>query len=225
MKTTTLACRAGQALFWWAVVGGPILVWWPGAWRLPALWAVVALGVLANVLQPSYRLRASARAPEDGGTFLPIMLIVYAIHAGALVELALRRPAALPLDAVGTIALAAMVAGLALRTWAIATLGRWFTLVVEVAAAQPVVQTGPYRVIRHPSYAGALLAFAGSAVLLRAWVAAVLGTLALAVAFRRRIDREERLLIARLPGYGDYVRRTGALLPRLGGARLETGRG
>ena len=120
------------------------------------------------------------------------MLTVYGTQAAALVELVLRRPTALPIDAIGGVALVAMVAGLALRTWAIATLGRWFTLEVGVEPAQRLVQAGPYRLVRHPSYAGALLAFAASAVLLHAWVTAAIGTLALYRAFRRRIDCEER---------------------------------
>jgi protein-S-isoprenylcysteine O-methyltransferase len=216
--TRETARRAGQALLWWGVVGGPILAWWPGALRLPALWAVVVLGVLANALQPSYRLR-DVLVPGDGGTFRQIMLTVYASHAAMLAELVVRRPAELPFDALGWTALAAMGAGLTLRTWAIATLGGWFTLRVGVAPAQRVVQTGPYRWIRHPSYAGALVAFAASAVLLRAWMAAALGTLALYAAYRRRIRHEERLLTAQLPGYRAYLTQTGALVPRAGGIR------
>ena len=208
--------RAGQALLWWAVVGGPILAWWPGALGLPALWAVVGLGVLANALQPTYRFRDPARSPEDRGTFSQIMLTVYGSQAAALVELVLRRPPGLPFDTLGTAALLAMGAGLALRTWAIVTLGGWFTLRVGVTPAQRLVRSGPYRLIRHPSYTGAFLAFVASAILLRAWVAAALGALALWAAFRRRIHHEERLLAASLPGYRAYMARTGALLPRLG---------
>lgn len=213
------ARRVGQALLLWGVVGGPILLWWPAALRLPAFWAVVALGVLANALQPSYRLRDATRLREDRDIFHHIMLTVYGSQAAALVELVLRRPAGLPLDALGWSALLAMSGGLALRTWAIATLGGWFTLQVGVKPAQRLVQEGPYRVTRHPSYAGALLAFVGSALLLRAWVAAGLGAVALYVAFRRRIHHEERVLAAGLPHYRAYMGRTGALLPRLRRAR------
>ena len=109
--TRETARRAGQALLWWGVVGGPILAWWPGALRLPALWAVVVLGVLANALQPSYRFRDTARSPEDRGTFRQIMLTVYGSQAAALVELVLRRPPGLPFDALGVGALLAMGAG------------------------------------------------------------------------------------------------------------------
>ena len=143
------------------------------------------------------------------------MMTVYGGQAAALVELVLRRPGELPFDAVGAVALLAMGAGLGLRTWAIATLGGWFVLRVGVKPAQRLVQEGPYRLIRHPSYTGAFLAFVASAILLRAWVAAALGAVALHAAFRRRIHHEERVLAASLPGYRAYMARTGALLPRL----------
>ena len=51
--------------------------------------------------------------------------------------------------------------GLALRIWAIAALGGAFRTTVEVEPGQTVVSTGPYRWIRHPSYAGLLLIVAG----------------------------------------------------------------
>jgi protein-S-isoprenylcysteine O-methyltransferase Ste14 len=214
--TRETARRAGQAVLLWAVVGGSILLWWPGALRLPALWAVIVLGVLTNALQPSYRLRDVVRSPADRGTFRQILLTVYVTQAAALAELVLRRPARLPFDALAGGALLAMGAGLGLRTWAIATLGGWFTLQVDVKPSQRLVQEGPYRLMRHPSYAGALLAFAASAVLLHAWVAMILGSVALYWAFRRRIAYEERVLAAELPGYAAYMARTGALVPRLG---------
>ena len=214
--TSEMARRAGQAVLLWVAVGGSILLWWPGALSLLALWAVVVLGVLANALQPSYRLRDVVQDPDDRGTFRHILLTVYGTQAAALVELVLRRPARLPFDALAWGALVMMAAGLGLRTWAIATLGGWFTLQVDVKPAQRLVQEGPYRLMRHPSYAGALLAFAASAVLLHAWVAAILGSMALYWAFRRRIAHEERVLAAGLPGYAAYMTRTGALGPRLG---------
>lgn len=213
------ARRAGQAVLLWLSVGGPITLWWPRALCLPALWAVVVLGVLANTLQPSYRLRDTVHAADDRGTFRQILLTIYGTQAAAIVELVLRRPARLPFDALAGGAILAMAAGLALRTWAIATLGGWFTLRVALEPAQRLVQDGPYRLMRHPSYAGALLAFAASAVLLHAWVVGVLGSVALYAAFRRRITCEERVLAAGLPGYRAYMVRTGALVPRLGPAR------
>lgn len=210
------AGRLLQGLGLWILVGGPILAWWPAALRLPELWLVVGLSLLANVLQPAYRL-FTARPREDHGTFLQIMLTVYLSQALALAELVVRGSRRPPFGAISWIALGAMLAGLALRTWAVSTLGRFFTLPVTVRPAQPVIDGGPYRLIRHPSYLGALVAFVASAVLLGSWIAAAIGGVTLSLAFRRRIRHEERLLEAGLPGYRDYAARTGAMLPRLGG--------
>jgi protein-S-isoprenylcysteine O-methyltransferase Ste14 len=59
------------------------------------------------------------------------------------------------------ISLAVVWAGIGLRWWSFRTLGRYFTFTVMTSANQPVITTGPYRVLRHPSYAGILLIIAG----------------------------------------------------------------
>jgi len=54
-----------------------------------------------------------------------------------------------------------MTAGLALCWWSVRTLGRSFTVDVRIRAGQRVVDSGPYRWVRHPSYAGLLLICVG----------------------------------------------------------------
>jgi protein-S-isoprenylcysteine O-methyltransferase Ste14 len=56
---------------------------------------------------------------------------------------------------------ALLCGGFLLRQYAIITLGRLHTTNVTTRAGQPVVEAGPYRLIRHPSYAGAMLTAAG----------------------------------------------------------------
>ena len=119
----------------------------------------------------------------------------------------------MPLDLTAWAAFDAMIGGLALRTWAVVLLGPWFTWNVTVQAGQQLVTRGPYRLIRHPSYTGALIIFVASCVLLRSWVAAVAAGCALTLAFGRRIRYEEALLLDTLPGYAAYASRTGRLLP------------
>jgi protein-S-isoprenylcysteine O-methyltransferase len=108
-----------------------------------------------------------------------------------------------------------MIGGLTLRTYAVVLLGPWFTWNVTVQAGQKLVSHGPYRLIRHPSYTGALIVFVASCVLLRSWVVAVLATFALTLAFLRRIRYEEALLVKTLAGYDAYVSHTGRLFPRI----------
>jgi protein-S-isoprenylcysteine O-methyltransferase Ste14 len=88
--------------------------------------------------------------------------------------------------------------GLLLRWWSFVTLGQYFTVVLKTSEDQPVVDRGPYRVLRHPSYTGLLLAFAGCVLLLGNWVGAA-GSLALVLAaLLYRIRIEERALDAAL---------------------------
>jgi protein-S-isoprenylcysteine O-methyltransferase Ste14 len=207
--------KARQAVLLWAIAMSVLWVLWPPALGLLRLWAIVAVSVLVNVLQPGYALAARAQSPEDRGTFVQIVGSVYATLVAALLELVIRKPAALRFDAIAWGALAVMLAGLTLRGWAVRTLGRSFTLQLDVDPGQRVVEDGPYRWIRHPSYVGAWLSFVASCVLLGSWVAAWLSAIALAAGFARRIRHEERLLAERCPDYRAYAARTGALLPRV----------
>jgi protein-S-isoprenylcysteine O-methyltransferase len=188
---------------------------WPAALNLPQLWLVVLVGVLANVFQPSYRPFESSRTPEDRGTGRQILWTVYVTQILAVTELVCRRRVSLPLNWV-TIITAIMIAfGLILRIWAVVILGRWFTWNVTVQPEQVLVTEGPYRVIRHPSYMGAWLVFVGSCVLLRSYVAALVASILLLLAFLRRIRHEESLMLATFPEYKAYKETTGSLIPRV----------
>lgn len=214
-RVASALSKALQAVGIWAMVLLVLAAVWLPVLYLPQLWMVVSVSVLANMLQPSYRPFEGSRTPEDRGTAAQILWTVYLTQAAALLELVCRRRVALPLDVSTWAAFTAMICGLALRTWAVAVLGPWFTWNVAVQSGQKLVNYGPYRFVRHPSYTGALLVFVSSCVLLRSWVAAVLAAFALTLAFLRRIRYEEALLVRNLAGYDAYVSRTGSLLPRI----------
>jgi protein-S-isoprenylcysteine O-methyltransferase Ste14 len=108
-----------------------------------------------------------------------------------------------------------MVAGMALRWYSIRVLGTSFTCEVSTRPGQEVVQTGPYRWIRHPSYTGGLITVLGVLVCCVNWLsfAALIFVLA-GYAYRIRI--EERALARDLgAAYRDYMRRTKRLIPFL----------
>ncbi|MET8546566.1 isoprenylcysteine carboxylmethyltransferase family protein [Kitasatospora sp. NPDC004799] len=109
---------------------------------------------------------------------------------------------------------AAVVAGLALRAWGMRTLGRYYTRTLRTADAQPLVRTGPYRLIRHPGYAGSLLVWAGYAAGTGSWAAALVVTALLLAAYGWRIAAEERLLLDAFgSAYALYRRRSKRLVP------------
>jgi protein-S-isoprenylcysteine O-methyltransferase Ste14 len=105
---------------------------------------------------------------EDRGT--KRILVGSMLVALALGVVAARRLPGLALPGNGWIwvGLGAVVAwsGIALRAWAIATLGRFFRRDVTIAADQVVVSTGPYRWLRHPAYTGNLLVALGFGLML-----------------------------------------------------------
>jgi protein-S-isoprenylcysteine O-methyltransferase Ste14 len=104
--------------------------------------------------------------------------------------------------------------GLAFRTWSIHTLGRFFKLTVVIQDGHRVIDHGPYRLLRHPSYLGMIVAMTGLGVTEGDWASTAImlsGTLA---AFLMRIRVEERTLLAELGDeYAAYAKRTARLLP------------
>ena len=79
--------------------------------------------------------------------------------------------------------------------------------VIEVASDQRVISTGPYRIVRHPMYAGALVMLLGMPLALgSAW--GVLVCLPMAAAITVRLIDEERYLVRHLVGYAEYRERT-----------------
>ena len=106
------------------------------------------------------------------------------------------------------------VAGLTLRWWAIVTLGRFFTVDVVVEKDHELVERGPFRWVRHPSYTGVLLAFVGWAMTLWNWVAMAVVLVPILIAFIWRMNVEEEALSRALgERYREYMNRTKRLMP------------
>jgi len=128
-------------------------------------------------------------------------------HAAFLVaaplEVALWAPPFVP--ALGWPMLALVAAAMALRYWAIATLGeRWNTRVLVVPGA-PAVTAGPYRFVRHPNYVAVIVEMFALPLVHSAWRTAVLFSAVNALLLGRRIAHEEATLAA----HADYAARLG----------------
>ncbi|WP_367597430.1 methyltransferase family protein [Mycobacteroides abscessus] len=103
--------------------------------------------------------------------------------------------------------------GILLRIWSMRTLGSYYTRTLRTSRHQHVIDSGPYRMIRHPGYTGALLIWIGLALTTRnAPTIAVLATL-MGRSYLRRITVEEALLQRALPEYSHYSDRTKKLIP------------
>ena len=104
--------------------------------------------------------------------------------------------------------------GLAFTVWSYRTLGRFFSLEVQIQRSHEVVDTGPYRLLRHPGYAGVLVGFTGLGFAVQSWVSVLLLLLGMTAALAYRAQIEEKFLVAELgDGYVRYMARTKRLVP------------
>ena len=109
---------------------------------------------------------------------------------------------------------ALFVGGLVLRWYAIFYLGPLFTVNVAIASDHRLIDSGPYRYTRHPSYTGALLAFLGLGISFGNWLSLLVAFVPTLLAFMRRISIEEKALCQALgDSYVGYIARTKRLIP------------
>lgn len=189
---------------------GVVLFGVAGSWDIPGFWAFLGLWFVS-------RLMAILAADPDlirerakpGGRFRPETLLALAFPMAQLLLAALdvghwQVGTAVPawLQALGGL-------GFILAGWLTASAiraNRFFSSVARVQdeRGHATVASGPYRVVRHPGYAAALLISASSGALLGSWLS-YLPALAWAGMVLWRLRREEALLAARLPGYASYA--------------------
>jgi protein-S-isoprenylcysteine O-methyltransferase Ste14 len=120
-------------------------------------------------------------------------------------------------DALNWTLVALTLAGLLLTWWARIHLGRLWSDWVTKKAGHYVVDSGPYRLVRHPIYLGLIIAAFATAIE-KGTSFALLGAAFMTVAFYTKARREERFLRAELGenAYDAYARKTAMLLPFLG---------
>jgi protein-S-isoprenylcysteine O-methyltransferase Ste14 len=133
------------------------------------------------------------------------MMVLSWIVAGLDVRFQWTAPMLLTYHVAG---LLIVILGLALFLWAMAS-NAFFSEGVRIQEERghAVVTGGPYRVVRHPGYVGAILAQLATPFLLGSlW--AFIPSVALAALYTLRTYLEDRMLIDELPGYKEYARRT-----------------
>lgn len=156
--------------------------------------------------------RLGQTRPADGGSY---WLLITAAALSLMLALGSRaiEAALLPLW-LRYSGLGLMVAGLILRQWAVFTLGRHFSVVVAIEDDHQLIQSGPYRWLRHPAYTGGLLAALGMQLVMGNGWTLLLSMLLLLLAFAYRIRIEERALLAHFgETYRAYQQSTWRLLP------------
>lgn len=191
------------------VTGDPL-----GALRVPAFaalaaamaaWTFAENMVLEQDEPAAYRHKLQTRLMQGA--------VILGVAVGAFEHV--RLPPTLPRTAAVTAAgIALVVAGGALRVWAIRTMREHFSYELRVEKGARIVDTGPYRLLRHPSYLGILLiTLGGPLALASAWGLAA-GALAMGVMIVLRVRSEEAVLREAFgAAYDAYAARTWRIVP------------
>jgi protein-S-isoprenylcysteine O-methyltransferase Ste14 len=175
-----------------------------------ACWALLEVG-----LRVREAVHGKGGRNRDRGSRVLIAVSLGAAIAAASVATSVAPSLGMPVG-VRVFGVIVMWLGLGTRVWAVAALGGAFRTTVEVDRDQAVVTSGPYKWIRHPSYAGLLLIVAGLGLALGNWlsVAACLVLPVPALAWRIHVEEAE---LSRVLGdaYRAYQTRTARLIPGL----------
>ena len=172
----------------------------------------VASEIFGAGLVPRLRQRGATRVKRDRGSralitvsiFISVLIAFYFGYGGV---------GALP-DWIFYMGIFLMFSGVMVRQYAIAILGRFFSLSVQLSEDHRVVDKGPYRLVRHPSYTGILITFAGLGLAVQSLGALLVLLLFFGISFGYRMYVEERTLLSGLgQDYASYMKRTKRLIP------------
>ncbi|MFN7274055.1 MAG: methyltransferase family protein [Bacteroidota bacterium] len=104
--------------------------------------------------------------------------------------------------------------GIFFRAWAVNSLGKFFTATVQIKDDHQLIQSGPYQIVRHPSYTGAFLAILATSLILNSWIGFFIAFIAMSYAYYVRIGIEEKELTGKFKErYIEYKKTTKMIIP------------
>ena len=171
-----------------------------------AVWTAIELGFRRHRAIPSRDCdKGSLLALQAAHGFRLVGMLVGFLGVGRIdgADAALQR-----------FGLGLMFGGIAVRWTAIHTLGVFFTGRVQIREGHTLIRTGLYSRLRHPAYAGSLLAYFGLGLVFANWWTLAGSVLPYLVALGYRIHVEEAVLQERFgPAYAQYARTTKRIVP------------
>jgi protein-S-isoprenylcysteine O-methyltransferase Ste14 len=185
-------------------------VWdrWPIFAACAALW--VAFGLYWEIAAKDAAKAKSSESRSSRGVHVVLVNIAQILVLFPIVGLGRFLPGSRLTMIAG---LLVQFAGTALAVWARIHLGRNWSGAIAIKEEHQLIQSGPYRRLRHPIYTGLLAMYIGAAIVTGEWLA-VIGVAIVVVAYWRKIRLEEAAVgMAFGPAYEAYRRETWALIP------------
>jgi isoprenylcysteine carboxyl methyltransferase (ICMT) family protein YpbQ len=181
----------------------------------PVFFALFFGFVCIQRLLETFARRAVIRGDRFMRWSFPIMMV---IHSGIFVSSAVEYMVVdRPINyTVSLVAAAFYVFALALRNSAIRTLGRYFSLHIEIRGQHELIKCGVYRYIRHPIYLAVVVELLSVPLVPNAYYTTLAALVLYMPLLAMRLRQEEREMLAKFgEAYRQYQREAGALLPRL----------
>ena len=178
---------------------------------IPSIWIALEIGL---VIRDNARGKGTTASDKDTRYFNFIAITVGIVTAALLngVQKFVFPGGKTP--AVFFTGIAIMLLGMALRYWAVATLGAFFRTTIETDQDQKMVSSGPYKLIRHPSYCGWLFICLGYGIAVQNWLSVFVAVMLPLVALIYRIQIEEQVLASSFGSvYVEYQKKTKKLIP------------
>jgi protein-S-isoprenylcysteine O-methyltransferase Ste14 len=186
---------------------------WLAGWAMVIVIAGWVIATAIVVIPHRPELLAERTGPKKGAkTWDTVLLSLYGVAMMILWIVAgwdVRYSWSSGIGPVAQIAaMLIVVAGHALVVWA-TSVNAFFSQVVRIQTERghTVVSDGPYQLVRHPAYSGAILLVLGAPIMLGSWWALIPGVIC-AVLMIVRTALEDKTLQAELPGYQEYTQRT-----------------
>jgi protein-S-isoprenylcysteine O-methyltransferase Ste14 len=214
----SLAVRSARSTVMVVAVSAVALFGAAGTFRYWQAWIYLALQAISMTATNAYLLRKDPELlrrrltyhdrGETQGVHKLFFALMQPLGMGLLVVAGLDRRfgwSAVPIEIVAVASL--VVAAGMLVIFLVFRENSYASSVVEVDAQQQVISTGPYRLVRHPMYAGVLLSTAAAPLSLGSFRAEAFFPPLLAIFFMRLLA-EERFLADKLPGYAAYMSKT-----------------
>jgi protein-S-isoprenylcysteine O-methyltransferase Ste14 len=191
---------------------------------LPFVWpyALVFWGVNIWAFMPEMKIvrrgleGAKREGSQDSGSVRVLLSGMWVATALAYPLAFVRtwafpRGAQLPMFAAGV---SLILLGSLLRRYCWRTLGEYFTGEVRAQKDQPVISSGPYRLVRHPSYTAGIMMFIGVGLALGNWFSLALLTIATIATYSYRVAIEERALLDTIgEPYESYMKQRKRFIP------------
>jgi protein-S-isoprenylcysteine O-methyltransferase Ste14 len=160
-----------------------------------------------------FRHKTGAAENRDRAS-LKVLMIGSMLTLWTGIGLAFTRFGAMHSAPVQIAGLVVLAIGIAIRSTAIAQLGRFHTPNVAIREDHQLKVTGLYRLVRHPSYLGALIAYLGFSLALGNWLSVVVIMGVMSCLYRYRIHEEDAAMLAAFgDAYRAYCVRTRRLIP------------